>query len=265
MRSLTASHRCHEAGTTLIELVVGLVITSILVTGIYQVFRNVTASASRERQKAELQRDIISVSNIIERDVRMAGCALPGNGLIAHCSDTASDRFSLYLSESGLRTSLFAQAEPSHTTLLIDDATGFTENGGVCLAAFGIDTIYKEINHLGIDAAGPDTLILNESLNTAQPFGVASTRVYPADRIDYRFSVTAGVKKFERRKNGQNLNIGPKLDSLNIMLKNSAGNPVGGSIKNASVITVVIGGYVGSGAKRVFIADSTEVNFRNSD
>jgi|GEM_PF-1825110 len=265
MQCRTSLHSFNEAGTTLLELVMGLVITSILVTGIYQVYRNVTTSASREKEKAELQRDIISVSNIIERDVRMAGCALPGNGLSAHCYNNASDSFSLYLSETGLHTSLTTPAQPAHANLLIDDATGFSENGGVCIAAPGVDTIYRQISHVGLYAASPDTLFLNEALNTALPFDVASTRVYPADRIDYRFSVTAGVKKFERRRNGQGPGIGPKLDSLDIVLKNSAGNPVGGSIENASVITVVIGGYVGSGSNRVFIADSTEVNFRNSN
>ncbi|MBN1575678.1 MAG: hypothetical protein JW913_03950 [Chitinispirillaceae bacterium] len=250
----------NTAGTSLIELVIALFITSIVTIGAYQAYQFFTISSTREKQKAELQRDIITVSNIIERDIRMAGCGLPGNGVSTHLVDEENDHLSCYSNEQRLETTLTTTADPAHTKIIVADAAGFVVNGYVCLAD-PPDTCYRRITRIGIYAGGEDTLVLSRAIYYG-PFDYTTTHVYPATKFSYKLTGSP-TPSIQRLKNNAPLPLGGKLDSIIVILKNAAGNPVGASVGDAAVVMVVVGGHIGNGGNRVFLADSTEVNIRN--
>ncbi|OGP81482.1 MAG: hypothetical protein A2Z08_05150 [Deltaproteobacteria bacterium RBG_16_54_11] len=64
-----------EAGVTLIELMIVLVIAAILVAGIYSLFITQSRSYSVQDQVAGVQQDARVALNIMARDIRMAGLA----------------------------------------------------------------------------------------------------------------------------------------------------------------------------------------------
>ncbi|MBN1306809.1 MAG: hypothetical protein JXA18_02755, partial [Chitinispirillaceae bacterium] len=101
-------------GATLLELMMALFIGWLVIAGTYRAYRYFTVSSTREKQKAELQRDIITVSNIIERDIRMAGCGLPGNGVSTHLVDEENGHLSCYTNEQRVETALTDIAQPAH-------------------------------------------------------------------------------------------------------------------------------------------------------
>ena len=249
-----------RAGTTLMELTVAIFITSVVVTGVYRIYRFVTISTDREKQKAELQQQIITVSNLIERDIRMAGCGLPGNGVSTHLVDTTNYHLSCYSNELRRQTTLSVGASSSDTRVIVADGTGFSTNGYVCLAEDGRDTVYRKINAIGIEGSGFDTLYLSMSIYHCN-FTTGAT-VYPATKVSY-WVTTGSPKQIKRYRNNIPIKIGTKLDSILVVLKNAAGNPVGASVDDAAMVTVVVGGHVGTGGNRVFMAESTEVNIRN--
>lgn len=248
-------------GTSLLELVFGILITSILVIGVFRAWRYFDSTTTREKYKAELQRDVITVTNIIERDIRMAGYGLPGNGIYVNLDASDNDKITFYTNENNSSTGLAQDAQPAHTKIYVNDASFFSVGGTVCLA--GTDTIYRTIQHVGINASGDDTLILTASINTAQPLWAASSNAYPAMSISYEISGSAPFS-LRRSRNGADLNIGGKLDSIEVKPKDISGNVLAGNGTNASVITIVMGGYVGKDGNRVFLAESTEVNIRNN-
>jgi hypothetical protein len=195
----------------------------------------------------------------------MAGCGLPGNGMRALISDTASDRLSVFINEDRNKTKLAASAQSTDTTIFIRDTTGFKINGWACIACPDVDTIYRMVQHVGPCASGADTLLLSYPLNVGSFSDTINTRVYPADCIYYFIATGTDNRELRRWKNNQSLNLGSRLDSMNIVLKNDAGVAVGGlTAKNAGVLTVVLGGYVGADCDRIFLADSTEINIRNN-
>lgn len=63
----------NQTGITLIELLVGLVICGILLGGIYRVFIAQTKAYTVQDQVAEVQQNIRGATEIIVRDLRMAG------------------------------------------------------------------------------------------------------------------------------------------------------------------------------------------------
>jgi hypothetical protein len=250
----------NASGTSLLELTIALFMASVVIAGAYQVYRFVTVSSLREQQKAELQRDIINVSNSIERDIRVAGCGLPGNGVSTNLIDSVNYRLTCYSNETGRRTTLSKIAGSSDTKVIVADGAGFSADGCVCLAGHLLDTLYREIARIGMQGGGFDTLYLSSAIGSCG-FPIGSP-AYPATKVTYM--VNAGPPlQIERYKNSLPIAIGSKLDSIIVILKNSAGNPVGAAVENATMVTVVLGGHVGTGGNRVFLADSTEVNIRN--
>lgn len=254
----------NRRGTSLLELLIALSMSTIVIAGVYQVYNFVTVSTLREKQKAELQRDIITVSSQIERDIRSAGSYLPGNGVTAILENEGNDRLSMYINETRRETVLSAIAQPVSWYIRVPDTVGygFTVGGSVCIAATGIDTIYRRITRIGMCSSGPDTLHLSMWLISG-PFP-AGSRVFPAIRIRYQITPTP-TPKLSRVRNLDTINIGGLLDSLNVIPKNVAGNPVGNNIDQAALVTVLVGGHVGKDGNRVFIGDSTEVNIRNNN
>ena len=247
---------------SLVEVIIAVVITSILVAGAYKLYQYTMTSANRERDKAQLQGSIITLTNIIEKDIRMAGCGLPGNGLQVNLHDNASDSLRLFTNESGRETKLTMALDPTLTRAIVDDATGFAIEGGICFAAPGVDTVYRNIIRVGIQGAGNDTVDFDAATNTTLSFPV-NAPVYPAVCIRYTVSGTGSARVISRARNNAVSPLGTDLDSINLVPKDALGTPVVGVFKNVAVMTVVVGGHVGRGGNRVFIADSTEVNIRN--
>ncbi len=253
--------RCkNTAGTTILELIIALFIGSLVIAGVYRFYRSFNETTSREKLKAELQQDITMVSNFIERDIRMAGCGLPGKGVDAVLTDVQSDELSLFINENRRETTLTSAVQPAHTTIYISDVNGFAADQWVCLA--GPDTIYRRIISIVDNGSSPYTLEMDEAA-VSGPFETATTRVFPATRV--RYQVSGSPLQLQRIKNGASVPIGGKVDSINIVPKSGAKVPVVCSIDNASLIMVVIGRHIGQGGNRFFMADSTEINMRNSN
>jgi prepilin-type N-terminal cleavage/methylation domain-containing protein len=63
----------NKKGVTLIELLVGLVISGIIIAGIYRMFIGQTRAYTVQEQVVEVQQNIRGAMELILRDVRMAG------------------------------------------------------------------------------------------------------------------------------------------------------------------------------------------------
>jgi prepilin-type N-terminal cleavage/methylation domain-containing protein len=63
----------NEKGMTLIELLVGLVISAIIVAGVYRVFVAQTRAYTVQEQVVEVQQNIRAAMELMLRDIRMAG------------------------------------------------------------------------------------------------------------------------------------------------------------------------------------------------
>jgi prepilin-type N-terminal cleavage/methylation domain-containing protein len=63
----------NEKGMTLIELLVGLIISAIIVAGVYRVFVAQTRAYTVQEQVVEVQQNIRGAMELMLRDIRMAG------------------------------------------------------------------------------------------------------------------------------------------------------------------------------------------------
>lgn len=249
----------NSQGTTLLELMIGLLLTAIIINSAYQLYRYVTMSASREKVKAELQQEIINVCNIVEKDIRMAGCSIPGNGI--DITFTPQETLFIFTNSERFKTTLAVIAQPAHDKIIVTNDSGFSAEKWIFIPQ-GTSFIKRRIVSVKTNLTGNDTILLSQPLGIG-PLNVG-TEIFPADRIAYTFVKNGNNLVFVKIKNSLNFTIGTKIDSLRIVPKDSNGNIVSGSnLETVALLTVVIGGHVGSGSNRVFLAESTEVNIRN--
>ena len=246
-------------GTSLVELSIAMLVGSLVISAAFQTHRYISRSADRENTKALLQRDICTISQFIEKDIRMAGLGLPGNGIEPQIVANTNHELSIYMNEKGKVSTLSGSASSNDLSLLIQDASGMNANGWICVSG-AAGTIYKEILGIGNSATGPDTIYLGEQLG-AGPFGIDS-KVYFAKRIHYSV-VNFPETGFLRRVNGLETSLSAIIDSVKITLRDSLGNIVNNSPASAAFLSVMFGGKVGSGNNTSFLAESTEVNIRN--
>jgi type IV pilus assembly protein PilW len=68
-----------SAGFTLIELLIVIAISSVVLAGIYSVFRNQLKAANTNTQVVMMQQNLRASMAIMERDIRMAGYSPSGN------------------------------------------------------------------------------------------------------------------------------------------------------------------------------------------
>ncbi len=248
------------SGLTALELTIAVTLGAVVISAAYKAQISFSKAASRENDKALLQRDLMHVCDILERDIRMAGLGLPGNGIEPVLSDTASDKLVIFINKDNIRRNLTADISVTDAKILVNNTGSLKWGGWVCLE--GSTIVFKEISRIGeCFGTNPDTIYLNGPIN-AGPFTVATTVAHSADRIVY--CIKNGTENnLIRGLNKKDVMISTNIDSLSIIPKTNNGIPLS-SGNNARVITAILGGYIGKGANRNFIAESTEVNIRNS-
>lgn len=248
------------SGLTAVELIVAMTLSAVVISAAYKAQVSFSKAASRENDKAILQRDLMSVCDALEKDIRMAGLGLPGNGIELILSDTASDQLSMFVNKDHVVKVLSANVSSADTKILINNI-GITKWGEwVCLN--GSSKIYREISRVGKGSGtNPDTVYLYGQANAGSI--AAGSNVYSANRIVY-YMKNGAEKKLVRRFNRKDTPVSTIIDSLSINPKNNNGLAVSYGT-DARVITAIVGGYVGKESKRYFLAESTEVNIRNSN
>lgn len=254
----------NSKGTSLLELTVAMLIGSLVISAAYKSHDYLSKSAARESKKAEIQRDIVTIIEKFEHDIRMAGIGLPGNGIEAELSDTASDKLFIYMNSGKTGASLTTAATYCNTKLIVTNAEGATVNGYVCLAANGVDTIYRAITGIGINPSGVDTIYLNSQIASG-PYPIASSTVNYCTRIAFKIEKIENKKRLVTVRNQVSVPLGTNIDTLALIPKRYSGTVVGTDLTSAGVMSVFTGGYVGTGSNRRLISESTEVNIRNRD
>ena len=82
----------HEAGFTMVELLVAMVIAAIVMTSVYSVYYSQQKSYIVQEQVAAMHQNLRAAITIMEREIRMAGCNPTGNASTVGFLDNQADR-----------------------------------------------------------------------------------------------------------------------------------------------------------------------------
>lgn len=252
---MNCKHVLNCNGLTLIEITVSLFISSVILTTAYKANQYFTKSTLHETEKSTLQREIITVNDIMSKDIRIAGLNLPGNGIRATINNNSNDLIELYSNDSGYQTTLSATPGFYDDRMRVADGKGMGTDRWVCIS--DADTVFRQIKRVGMNATGPDTIFMYDQLRLTLS---ASTKVFPASRVKYSINSTNGLT---RSLNGTVVPLGSNIDTMEFIPKSQTGTVVGNMGRSAAVLSVFIGGRLKSGNSYSVISDSIEINLRN--
>jgi prepilin-type N-terminal cleavage/methylation domain-containing protein len=196
-----------RSGVTLIELIIGLTIGSLVVAGMYQSYIRFTRGNLTERQSLEIQNHIAAASGVIEKDIRMAGYRLPGNGLGAIITTGPNCALRLFTNDLERQSALAGDAPAGNTIVRVLDGAGVEAGQWICLS--GADTVFYPIERV-CSATHEDTIYLADTALTADwPLG--ETAVYFARSIRYGVETYLGEQWLVRATHDKTTALSPLI------------------------------------------------------
>lgn len=250
-------------GATLIELMVAMFIGSLVVMGAYQAYNYVTKSTSRENEKALILKDIVSMTERLGKDIRMAGNGLPGSGIRLRLNTTTSDSLGIFYNDNLTKAKPLANIGFSDLALYVDNCVGAKAGAYVCIEGVGIDTVYNRISRVGNNPTGVDTIYLEERVG-AGTFPIAVTTIYYCKGILYLLGTTPSEQGLTVRIDNMSLLLGKHIDTLSVVPKNRAGAILATNFDDVASMEVIVGGYIGTGGNRIMLSESITVGVRNT-
>lgn len=97
----------NQSGLTIVELLVGMVILGIVVTGLYNLFRVHNLMAAKQEETTRMQQELLSVIVQMADDIRM--CGYTPNGGSFGFNSTSTDATSIFVQATQTETALSMQ------------------------------------------------------------------------------------------------------------------------------------------------------------
>ncbi len=246
---------------TLVEAMVALFICSLLLLLLMTVYGSFVKMSRFQSSSADMENQFMLSGRVMEKDVRLAGYGIPGNGL--YLQNVGSPNFSLIVlsNEDDARAPLEHDAPIGASRVTVTSAAGITANQWACLVQGAAGAFYK-IGRIALHS-GSDTVVFADSLlHDAWQKDLA--QVYFAKGVHYSIQPINGKRSLVRTSLLNASPIGESVDTFFVVPKDKSGADLGGNYAHAQVLGITLGGHVGAAGKFVSVTKSFDVDLRNS-
>lgn len=236
----------NEKGVTIVELMVTIVISSILAIGMVRLF------ADFGRNNVSIQRDIVlqervqRLNQFLERDLRVAGLNLPGNGLLIDSSSgPACITIKIFTNDANRQTVLTEEINLVDDTIVkVPSACGAVAKDFVCMYDSVGTPRYCYIKEVRPGAGGTEEVVITDQ-NFSKTFQTANTRVYFAKCIEYNLEIDPNktTNKYVVRRYGGKmfvLNHNNEVSTMQFVARNANNELVNDNLSQARTLTVNI-------------------------
>jgi prepilin-type N-terminal cleavage/methylation domain-containing protein len=230
-----------HAGFTLVETMVAAAISSILLMVLMYGYNAYIRMTAMQESQAKLQQQLMQVRNIIEKDIRMSGFNLPGNGLFPMNYGSGDFKLVFLRNENNNTTGLENSAVPGDSLLYVTNVNSATSQQWVCLqqgSAIAYYQIAKISIHSGLTC---DTVKLKDS-TISVTWDKSVTKVYFAKAVYYNRTVINALYTLVRYASDGVQAIGPSIDSISFLPKDDSGDLPGNVFPQAKILGITLGG-----------------------
>jgi hypothetical protein len=248
------------AGFTLMEAMVALVICTFLFMLLLTIFGSFQKISKFQQSSAELESQFLLSSQIIEKDIRLAGFGIPGNGLYPRNFGTGDFSLVVLSNVENVQTTLSQDAGSGGGEITVKSSAGISGQSWVCLCRDSTVRFYQ-IGRVGLHC-GSDTVVLKDSTLT-KSWNQDSVRVYFAKGVEYGVTLINGKRTLVRTAPTSSIAIGASIDSFAVCQKTPASSTVG-DFSRTKTLGITIGGRVGQAGRSVAVTRSFDVEIRNS-
>jgi type II secretory pathway pseudopilin PulG len=250
-----------QKGITLIELVVAISLSSILVFTLLGMYGSVVRGTDIQESQSEMQDQFMSAYRLLEKDMRMAGYNLPGNGLVPLLNSNGKTSLVMLRNDADKSARLSVTANAGDSKLLVDNCMGVMANQWVCLAKDSIFSYYR-ISHVCLHSVtGFDTVQLLDS--TISTTWAQYTKVYFANEIKYSVDSVDGKWSLVRHSIVNDCIIGQSIDSVYFTPEDSSSSETGTDFSKAHYIGITLVSHLKRATQKPLAINSFEVKLRN--
>ncbi|GEM_PF-5238650 len=224
------------AGFTLIETMVSVIIGSMLLTALYQIWTSNQRETDRIQDKTEFRDRAALATTQVNRSITMAGFGMSKMDVIAKGVGNSCDTLKIYSNPSEIRTTLIDTARISSNSILVFKDSGFTV-GGLIGITDSIHQEYVRVSQMSGDTASGYTVTLASALANLYLPGVPD--IYPVQKEliyidDNRHSL---IRKLDSRQ----INLVTGINDFRIDMRDAFGNPAT-SYRKIRVVTFNVTG-----------------------
>ncbi len=141
----------HEQGVTLVELLIVMALSLLLMSAVYMAYQTQQRRGEGQQMVVTMQQDLRAVMDVIEKDIRHAGCTTTYSSSDGFAGSNATTLVAQYVNvDTGANESatytLNGEAVTRNGITLISNCTNlafqyFNQNGGLALNTVGIRSI----------------------------------------------------------------------------------------------------------------------------
>ncbi len=250
----------NKSGVTLVELMVTIVVSSLLTFSIARAYSVFASGNSSLRRWIEFQEHLIRSSRFIEKDIRMAGLNLPGNGIRPVIADENNHKLYIFTNNDNKKTVLSSTASPGDSILFVNDDRGVLANQCVCLC--GNDTVYYQIARVGHNETGIDTIAIADSV-LSEEWHSSDTELFFAQGIHYAVEEINGGSSLVRRTYNRAFEISTEIEKIEVVPKDQDGSELSNNFSLTRSITITFKKNLQTLIGEQLVSSNCEANIRN--
>lgn len=249
-----------DKGVTLVELIVAITVTTLLAIFAFQLYGNFIKSNVSMKAESVLNEHLARASQILEKDIRMAGYNLPGNGLVVDISTPNNHVLHTLTRLSTTQTTLGQNVAATSTTIFVQDDLGVVVGQWVCLYDGSIIE-YREIAHVGHNPGGDDTITVYNGLSNS--WVTATAKVYFARCYTYSLETNGTTTSLVRRTHDHLYSISSDIEAINIIPKDQNGAAIASNFLNVRSVSVQLSKQINSINGQKLVACTIDASIRN--
>jgi prepilin-type N-terminal cleavage/methylation domain-containing protein len=236
-----ASRTRRSAGFSMLELVIGIVVASIVTAGVYRLWKTHQVQGYRLGKKIALRSEMSLSSKRIQRSVTLAGLGLNRVLSLGKSDAVGSDTLSVFTNSAEAKSGLYIDVSHSDITVRVQSPGIFSESGYLVL----IDSTGGEARRIVFKSGSNLTL---ES-RFSRDFRKLATMAYPASR--QRFYTNQDSSLLICESNGRPGVTAPNIRNFQVSFRNNRGE----ATEAVSEVRAVAFSFTGT-----FPADAGSIN-----
>jgi len=210
---IDAPARLRCGGLTLIEILVGLVIGTLVLAGAYRLWMINETEGYRLNKKIDLRNEMALASKRIQRAITLAGLAMGGASALEKQDAVGSDTLVVFSNQGETTTKLLSDCSHSVNYVSVQHAGGFSTSGYLALADADGGEVRK------ISGISGTTVMLQSAFDRDYLKNTAAA--YPVTRE--RYYTNQDSSNLIRESNGTQYSQASSIRNFQVSFRNSAG------------------------------------------
>ncbi len=226
----------NQSGISITEVLMTVAIGSIITLGAFKLYSGYISGNASAKSNVEQQEHFIRTGRFMEKDIRMAGLNLPGNGLKLDLTSENNHMIHVFHNKENRQTTLTFDATEGNDYVIVDDFQGALANEWICLSN-ETNVEYYKIAGVVDNEPGLDRINISGS-QLGEAWAPSNTTVFIACGIGYAVETDQNGKSLVRRTYDNEYHISSQIEKMTITPKDESGQVIPSQYELTRIVNV---------------------------